>query len=62
MAGSSSRFATATVATVATVAMVDRPMGADVAKIAGVAAAVPRKLPFLSRLTRLMMQPPAMPG
>ena len=59
MAGSSSRFATATVATAATV---DRSMGADVAKIAGVAAAVPRKLPFLSRLAKLMMPPPAMPG
>ena len=56
MAGSSLRFATATVATVATVG---RSMGADVAKIAGVAAAVPRKLPFLSRLAKLMMPPPA---
>ena len=52
MAASSSRFATATVATVA---MVDRSRGAGVAKIAGVAVAVPRKLPFLSRLTKLMM-------
>ena len=66
MAGSSSRFATATAtATVATVATVDRTRGADVAKIAGVAgvaAAVPRKLPFLSRLAKLMMPLPAMPG
>ena len=59
MAVSSSRFATATVATVATV---DRSRGAGVAKIAGVAVAVPRKLPFLSRLANLMMLAPAKPG
>ena len=60
MAASSSRFAKAT-ATVATVATVDMPMAAGVAKIAGVAVAVPRKLPFLSRLANLMMLPPTKP-